>query len=523
MLISLSEKQIGMLLPAFLHIDKQSNISAMGPSISRHLPHVRIGMPCDEAFRIVNFDTAKFFNEGHDVKPVSMIARDGDIQLNGAAIFHEAGCLLAVRFAVSEEMFADSTMDLRDFGHADPVILSTMLIVLQRAMLEESQANAIELANERQRSTDLLERTSRVAGYMAHDFNNLLSIIRLNTDRLSRQFGKDAKIGKLAKIIQEMASRGSDITQSLMSLSLQRTDARQPVSLDDMITENLGILDSVVGANITLKLHIDADGRQTVVSYNDLLNALINLLINAREAMPLGGQIDLSTSLGGACSNSNGVAHGAAPATHIVIRIADTGIGMSPALLARAFEPQFSSKPNGTGLGLASVRNFAVEMGGDIRLESVQGKGTTAYLHLPLAGQVAPMLGTGVGTATATAQTSAPNVAGKQKILLVEDEPYALEALVEMLEAEGYAVTPCASGEEALVALTQDVYDVLLTDVVMPGQNGTEVARHACIVHPSIKVILMSGYVPDSASFQPGWIFLHKPMESEKLLELISA
>jgi CheY-like chemotaxis protein len=107
--------------------------------------------------------------------------------------------------------------------------------------------------------------------------------------------------------------------------------------------------------------------------------------------------------------------------------------------------------------------------------------------------------------------------------LLVEDEPYALEALVEMLEAEGYAVTPCASGEEALVALAQEVYDVLLTDVVMPGQNGTEVAQLACTIHPSIKVILMSGYMADSAALQPGWLFLHKPMESAKLLQLISA
>jgi signal transduction histidine kinase len=519
MLISLSEKQIGELLPSFLHIDKQWNISAMGPGISRHLPNVRIGMPCDEVFSILNFDTAQFLREGQDIQPVSLTARDSDVHLRGAAIFHEAGCLFAVRFAISEEMFADSAMDLSDFGHADPVILSTMLIVLQRTMLEESQVNAIELAHERQRSTDLLERTSRVAGYMAHDFNNLLSIIRLNTDRLSRQFGKDEKIGKLTNIIQEMASRGSEITQSLITLSLQRNDTRQLLSVDKVITDNIGILDSLVGPNITLKCNLDADGRQIVVSYNDLLNALINLLINAREAMPLGGQIDVSTSVGTELVKSADDGEMVKPSSHIVIRIADTGIGMSEALLARAFEPQFSSKPNGTGLGLASVRNFAVEMGGDVWLESAQGKGTTAYLHLPVAGHVAPALAADIGTA----KKGAADVVGKQRILLVEDEPYALEALVEMLEAEGYAVTPCASGEEALIALTQDAYDVLLTDVVMPGQNGTEVARQACIAQPSIKVILMTGYVPDSASFQPGWVFLHKPMESAKLLELISA
>ena len=519
MLLTVSEKQIGALLPAFLNVDAFLNISAIGPGISRHLPHVRIGMPCDEAFSIVNFDTAQFFREGREIRPVHLISRVGDLSLSGAAVFHEAGCLLAVRFALSEKIFADGSMDLSDFGYADTGMLSTMLIALQRAMLEESQATAIELANERQRSADLLERTSRVAGYMAHDFNNLLSIIRLNSDRLLRQFGRDEKIGKPANIIREMASRGSDITQSLMSLSLQRTDARQLLSVDEVIKDNIGILDSLVGSNITLQVDLDAGNCKCVLSYNDLLNGLINVLINAREAMPRGGQIDLSTSVGNGPITRDSGADAAEPCSYVAVRIADTGIGMSEALLSRVFEPQFSSKPDGTGLGLPSVRNFAAEVGGDVWLESTPAQGTTVHLHLPIAEHVAPTTETDFGSA----QKDAPKIFDKQRILLVEDEPYALEALVEMLEAEGYTVTPCASGEEALMALEQDAYDVLLTDIVMPGQHGTEVARHACIAQPSIRVILMSGYVPDSASFQPEWRFLHKPMESAYLLQLISA
>jgi signal transduction histidine kinase/CheY-like chemotaxis protein len=518
-LFTFSEKQIGALLPAFLHVDAFLNISALGPGIARHLPHIRIGMPSDEAFSIANFDTMQFLRDGRGVQPVQLISRVGDLHLSGAAVFHEAGCLLAVRFALSEEIFAGGSMDLSDFGYADPAMLSTMLIALQRAMLEESQATAIELAYERQRSAELLERTSRVAGYMAHDFNNLLSIIRLNSDRLLRQFGRDEKIGKPANIIQEMASRGSDITQSLMSLSLQRTDTRKPLSVDEVIKDNIGILDSLVGSNISLKVDLNAGNCKCVVSYNDLLNGLINVLINAREAMPRGGEIDISTSIGNGPITRGGDADDVAPCSYVAIRIADTGIGMSEALLSRAFEPQFSSKPNGTGLGLPSVRNFAVEVGGDVWLESTPAVGTTVYLHLPIAEHVAPTAETDFGSA----QKDASKIADKQRILLVEDEPYALEALVEMLEAEGYTVTPCASGEAALMALEQDAYDVLLTDIVMPGQNGTEVARHACIAQPSIRIILMSGYVPDSASFQPGWRFLHKPMESAHLLQLISA
>lgn len=519
MLFNFTEEQIGALLPAYMHIDRQLNISAMGPGISRHLPHVRVGMPCADVFSIVNFEIPIFFSQGTGVKPIRIVSNSGDVHLSGAAIFHEGGCLLAVRFALSDEMFANGSMDLSDFGHADPVVLSTMLIALQRAMLEESQATAIELAHERQRSTEMLERTSRMAGFMAHDFNNLLSIIRLNTDRLTRQFGNDEKIGKLANIIQETASRGSGITQSLMTLSHQRTDTLQPICVDEIVRENLAILNSVVGSDVTLSVTLDANDRKCVVSHNDLLNGMINLLINAREAMPEGGHIDLSTSLSSGLVTSKRDAKVSEPGAFIAIRIADNGNGMSDALLSRAFEPQFSSKPNGTGLGLASVRNFAVEMGGDVWLESAAGKGTTVYLHLPVAGQMAPSVATDL--APVTRDLADPDMQ-QQRILLVEDEPYALEALVEMLEAEGYAVTPCASGEQALIALEREAFHVLLTDIVMPGQNGTEVARQACAAQPEIKVILMSGYVPDSASLQPGWMFLHKPMDSAELLRLIS-
>lgn len=519
MLLNLSEGQIGALLPAFLHIDHAFKISAIGPAISRHLPHVRVGMPCADAFNIVNFDIAQFFEKKTGVEAIRIVSLAGDVALSGAAIFHENGCLLAVRFVMSDETFASGSLDLSDFGHSDPVVLSSMLIVLQRAMLEESQTTAIELADERQRSTDLLARTSRVAGYMAHDFNNLLSIIRLNTDRLSRQFGHDERIEKLANIIRETASRGSDVTQSLMTLSQQRTDTLQPISVDDVINDNAAILHSLVGSTITLVVNLQAAQRKSVVSYNDLLNGIINLVINAREAMPQGGQIDLSTSVSSGLVHNEKASQGGKPGEYITIRVADNGHGMSDALLSRAFEPLFSSKPNGTGLGLASVRDFAVEMGGDVWLESVLGQGTTVHLHLPVAGPSAPLLS---GFVDATSPETL-DAASQRRILLVEDEPYALEALSELLEGEGYAVTPCSSGEEALIALGQETYHVLLSDIVMLGKNGTDVARHASATQPSIRIILMSGYVPDTASLEPGWMFLNKPMDSTELLRIISA
>jgi len=482
------------------------------------MPDIRVGMRCTDVFDFIHTDIEQFFDNPQGVKPIRLVSHCGKTHLFGAAVFEKTGCILAVRHVLSEESMNNGALHMNDFGYADPVVLSVMLISLQRAMLEESQATAIELAHERERSASLLERTDRVAGYMGHDFNNLLSIIRLNADRLLRKFGHDEKISNLAQIIRETAARGSNITQSLMKLSHQQTDTLLPIIIDDLIRENDTFLHSVVGSGISFDIDLQAATAESVVSYNGLLNCIINLLINAREAMPHGGRISLSTYITQGLATSKSDSGDTEPSAYIAIRVADTGSGMSEALLSRAFEPLFSSKPKGTGLGLASVRDFAVEMGGDVWLESQIGAGTTVYLHLPLANPSA-----GAQMAHKFEQSADAKAIGTRHILLVEDEPYALEALAEMLEAEGYAVTPCASGEQAMRALEQQAYHLLLTDIVMPGQTGTEIARQANRGQPSIKTILMSGYVPDSASLEPGWMFIRKPMDSDELLRLVAS
>lgn len=518
MLLTIEEQQLVSLLPAYLRLDSSLYIKAIGPSVAEHMPDIRVGMRCTDVFDFIHTDIEQFFDNPQGVKPIRLVSHCGRTHLFGAAVFDKSGCILAVRHVLSEESMNNGTLHMNDFGYADPVVLSVMLISLQRAMLEESQATAIELAHERERSASLLERTDRVAGYMGHDFNNLLSIIRLNADRLLRKFGHDEKISNLAQIIRETAARGSNITQSLMKLSHQQTDTLLPIIIDDLIRENDTFLHSVVGSGISFDIDLRATTSESVISYNGLLNCIINLLINAREAMPHGGRISLSTSITQGLVTRKSHSGDAEPSAYIAICVADSGSGMSEALLSRAFEPLFSSKPRGTGLGLASVRDFAKEMGGDVWLESQVGEGTTVYLHLPLANPSAE-----AQTAHEFGQSADTPAIGTRHILLVEDEPYALEALAEMLEAEGYAVTPCASGEQAMQALEQQAYHVLLTDIVMPGQTGTEIARKANLDQPFIKTILMSGYVPDSASLEPGWMFIRKPMDSDELLRLVAS
>lgn len=519
MLLNFTEEQIEAFVPSFMHIDRNLNITAVGSSISRHFSEVRIGMPFADGFSIKNWEVVEFFEDRCGVKPVHIESRSNGLCLSGAGVFHDNGCLLSVRFVLSRDLSVNGSLNLSDFGHADPMVLNMMLIALQRAILEESQTTALELARERQHSTDLLLHTRRTAGYLAHDFNNLLSIIRLNADQLLRLCGQDKKIAKLANIINETASVASHATKVAMTLVKQRTDTLQPLSVDDVIRDNLSIFKSIVGSKVTISLNLQADKYNSVVGYNELLGGIVNVIINAREVMPNGGRIDLSTSVGSQMPKDCDDLKIVRQDKYVAIRIADNGVGMSEALLSRAFEPRFSSKPGGTGLGLASVRDFAVERGGDVWLESALGKGTTVHLLLPVARQAQPLS----SVESDTANENLPDEAITQKILLVEDEVYALEALSEMLEAEGYVVTPCKSGEEALEALKRETYHILLTDIVMPGQSGIDVAREAITFQPAIKVILMSGYVPAKVSLQSGWMFLHKPMDRAELLQIISA
>lgn len=517
MFVQFTDIQLGKLFPAYLFLDKGLRLAGFGPSIRKLLPSLQNGVAFDDFFDVISNDVATVFDiQERPDHPIEIASKCGNIRLHGLVAQQSDGYFLALRHVANTQYLLSQNLELNDFGYADPEIQAVMLIAVQRAMLEEAQDTALELAYERQRYSNLLERTSRVSGYLAHDFNNLLSIISLNTERLVRSASIDGKVANLAQIIGDTAARGSEISQSLMSLSHQNSETLCALSVDDVITENGAFLKTVVGSKVGLTITLNSGAFKTVVSHNGLLNCIINLLINAREAMPNGGDITIVTTVqdGRVAKTNDGT--NASPCKYIAIEIADTGSGMNEALLSRAFEPLFSSKPNGTGLGLASVRDYAVEMGGDVWLESTPGKGTRVFLHFPTVpdAMVQPEDPAGEDQPVDGGPT-------ERSILLVEDEPYALEALTEMLEMEGYFVTPCLSAEQAVEALEKRSYRVLLTDIVMPQQDGAELAKQACLAQPGIRVILMSGYVPETASLQSGWMFIRKPLASQELLSLV--
>lgn len=521
MTIAIKKELIDHLYPANIFLDPTLRLDKYGPSIAKHFPDISVGTHLFDLFDLSGGNDAACFDLG-DVKSLSvhLTSKCGCYKLAGTAIplADDGGYLLAVRHVPTDKAFKENRFQISEFAPGDPTVQSLLLINLQRAMIEESQDTALELAFERQRGLELLDRVSRIAGYMAHDFNNFLSIIKLNCDRLSRDFGDNERIERLVSIIRETAARGSSITGSLMKLSHQRTDTQMPMAVDPLIEDNIAFLRTVVGSNVVLSSELNAGATQSVISQVRFINCLTNLLINSRDAMPDGGKIIIRTDIKTVTLDGRGSDETPVPREYIVVEVADNGRGMTEAVLSRAFEPLFSTKSSGNGFGLASALEFAQEMGGDARLESEPGKGAKVFLYLPTVDQKSALAD---DHGNDVAQLAGNDDRGR--VLLVEDEPYALEALVEMLEAEGYSVTACETGEAALKANEQAEFDVLVTDIIMPGQRGTELARLACAQRPKLKIILMSGYVPDVSDISAGWMFIRKPMDSGQLLAMIEA
>lgn len=510
MRLTMDNSLIAQLFPAHLIIDKTLRIRSAGPSLLRHRPCIQL----DDAFSDHFIWPDGFSPAGLPTlitksAAITIKSIDQKLRLSGSVLATENFILLALRHTPEDVLAGLRTLQFNDFAADDPMASSLLLRGLQQAMIEESRNAAIELAQERDRSNYLLERISRVAGFMAHDFNNCLSIITLSSARLLKELPEQVRSMRLINIIRDTAQRGSEITRSLMTLSQQRYDSGQFLHVDDLILENESFFSTILGAHITLRLALDSDSGAIHVSKAGLINCLANLLINGRDAMPDGGSMTISTSRQMLAKPLHGVEAGC----RLVITVSDTGCGMSEAVRSRAFEPLFSTKANSAGIGLASVRDFVRSCGGETRLESQPGQGTSIHLYLRECARPEPLAEIG----------NPPIAVGSPCIILVEDEPFALEALTEILELEGLSVVPCDTPAKALEVLHVRPCNLLVSDVIMPGMNGVELAYQAQKMHPAIKVILMSGYVPQQEALQDDWQFMRKPLDPGHLLEMVHA
>jgi len=336
-----------------------------------------------------------------------------------------------------------------------------------------------------------MEVVGQLTGGIAHDFNNLLTVILGNAELLSEYVQDQPDAEQLLQGALRSAQRGADLTQRLLAFSRRQTLNPEPVDINARITDMVPLLRHTMPATISLRTNIASDLPLVHIDPTQLESAIMNLAINARDAISNDGEIELASSV----VDSSGIPslpHTARRAEqYVLVTVTDTGTGMTEDVRDHVFEPFFTTKPvgAGSGLGLSMVYGFVTQSGGHVAIDSAQGKGTCVKLYLPIAGRAA--------VAKPEPLPEVVRIDGnKETILVVEDDADVRALVVGSLTRLGYQVVPASDGPEALKAMAEnEVIDVLLTDVVLPnGMLGPEIARELTKYHPHAQVLLMSGY-----------------------------
>ena len=384
---------------------------------------------------------------------------------------------------------------------------------VQAALSERDQAEAAL------RRAQKMEAVGQLTGGVAHDFNNLLTVIIGALDLMQRHPKDETRRERMIEAAQGAARRGERLTQQLLAFSRRQALKPEMVSVDELLTESEPLLRRAVGEAMTLSVAPGAPGAVSRIDPSQFEAAVMNLVVNARDATPPGGHIRLETHR---CALQAGEAEDAPAGEYLCVSVHDTGEGMDADTVSRAFEPFFTTKEpgRGTGLGLSQVYGFGRQSGGAVIVESMPGKGATVRIYLPLAQAVAER-------AAATPEAIAAIHGPARRVLLVEDDASVGEMVEAMLGDLGHQVVRADAAAPALTILkTPDRVDLMLTDLIMPGgMNGVELAHSAVALRPGLPVILTSGYTGETlgTAAQAPWPLLPKPYPAEALAAVIDA
>ncbi|HSQ15314.1 MAG TPA: ATP-binding protein, partial [Candidatus Binatia bacterium] len=356
-----------------------------------------------------------------------------------------------------------------------------------------------------------MESVGRLAGGVAHDFNNLLTVITGYSELLLQKVGKESRMYREVEEIRRAGERAASLTQQLLAFSRKQLIEPKVVRLDHLAAEMYKLLGRLIGENIELQAITGKSLGSVKVDPGQFQQILMNLVVNARDAMPGGGKIVIETAnvdLDAAyCSHHPYVK----PGRFVMLAVSDTGQGMGEEVKAHIFEPFFTTKEkgSGTGLGLATTYGAVHQAGGTIEVYSEVGIGTTFKVYLPRVEEEA------ANPVEADRPAALPG--GTETVLIVEDEGILRSLCVQILERLGYRVLQARNGAEAIAEARGygDRIDLLLTDVVMPGMNGSELATQLVLHHPELKVLFTSGYTEDVISHHgvlaEGVSFIGKP------------
>jgi len=368
-----------------------------------------------------------------------------------------------------------------------------------------------------------MEAIGRLASGVAHDFNNLLTVIIGRVDLLRARRGAEPALVKDLGMVHEAARRAAELTEQLLAFG--RKQIRQPrvVPLAPAVRALGGMLGRLIGEHIALQLQLDPDAGSVHMDPGQLDQVLMNLAVNARDAMPRGGRLAIGArpvEIDEEFVRRHPAAH---PGPYVVLSVADSGVGMDAQTQARIFEPFFTTKApgKGTGLGLATVYGIISQSDGFIAVTSRVGGGTRFDIYLPRLGEP--------GMPAADPAASAPTASGSETILVVEDDAVVRDTVRQMLQLGGYRVLEAENGVQAMEVARRhaDPIHLVLSDVVMPEMGGVELGRCLRTVRPDVKVLHMSGY-PNGAVDASGTLeidarFVQKPLERDALLRTVGA
>ncbi|HEY5723052.1 MAG TPA: PAS domain S-box protein [Allosphingosinicella sp.] len=387
------------------------------------------------------------------------------------------------------------------------------------AALDRLQAEVGERlrAEEALRQAQKMEAVGRLTGGIAHDFNNLLTPIMGGLEIIAAA-ESDPRLRRLAEAALDSSRRGAKLTGQLLAFSRLQRIEMAPVAVNEVIERMHSLLRHTIGHSVRIETRLDPQAGHGCSDPNQLENAILNLAINARDAMPDGGILTISTG-------RETVERGPdpAPGEYVRVSVTDSGHGMKPEVAARAIEPFFSTKPigSGTGLGLAQVYGIARQSGGTIRLETEEGRGTSVHLLLPATAPPSP------AEPGESADRPAPaHAPGAARILVIDDDDDVRLFLAGSLESLGHEVISAASGEEGLGRILADGPDLALIDYAMPGMTGADVARAARARRPDLPIVFVTGYAESDQledALGPDVPVLRKPFTMADLTSALEA
>jgi PAS domain S-box-containing protein len=475
-------------------LDAQGRVSFQSPSIARVLGYGENEMVGRPVLDYVHTEDA-----AHISALMAEALREGSrVSMDAVRIRHRDG---------TWHTFEGSGAPLTGEG-GQPVLVAAAREITERVLLQQQLVQSQKM-----------EAVGRLAGGVAHDFNNLLTVMLGYSNLLLDQLAENPLLHQEVDEIKRAAMRAAGLTQQLLAFSRKQVLTPRVVDLNAELEAMSGMLRRVIGEDVSLEMHLDPTGGHARVDPGQLEQVIMNLVINARDAMPEGGTLALATR-GAALDERQARARGVAPGRYLEIEVRDTGQGMDAATVARLFEPFFTTKEpgKGTGLGLSTAYGIVRQSGGSIYAESAPGEGAAFRILLPHVEE----------PVSAQERPAGGTVArGSETVLLVEDEPLVRSLVHDILRKAGYQVLETGRGEEAVQIARRHggVIHLLLTDVVMPGMSGLETARAVLAARPDIRVLYLSGYTDElvmrHGALGPGQAFMQKPFTPDALLRRV--